>query len=99
MTKKKNLNKKTMVQVGDHLIDLNDVSSITKVRNGLYIIKFISNPNPTYACWVATKDITQLTKYFNVIESGVDVIKSKPKREVPDFYNFEDDDLYVRDDF
>ncbi len=36
----------------------------------LYIVRFISNPNPQYPCWVEKKDIGILIEQFNVIEKS-----------------------------
>src|SRR4030095_461985 len=70
MAKKKSKhssNKPTLLKVGKHYINPADVRSITEVRDGLYVVKFLSDPNPTYACWIEEEDIEFLLSHFNIL--------------------------------
>lgn len=58
----------TLVKVGNQYVNPADVSSIKYVRsNKLYIVNFISHPEPEYAFWVDGADIGDLVQYFNVV--------------------------------
>lgn len=46
-----------------------DVMPVRHERS-LYIVRFISNPNPQYPCWVEKKDIGVLLEQFNIVESS-----------------------------
>jgi len=68
----KKTDKPQLVKVGNHFINVKDVSAITKIngnseRGRLYVVRFISNPNPEYTCWVGEKDIQFLLEQFNII--------------------------------
>lgn len=39
-----------------------------RIERILYIVKFISDPNPEYPCWVEKKDIGVLLEQFNIVE-------------------------------
>lgn len=66
--------KPELVKVGKHYINVNDISCISQVRcsdeddnvKTLYVVRFISNPNPEYACWVEKKDLPFLLEHFEV---------------------------------
>ncbi len=45
-----------------------DEEPSSHVTRSLFIVRFISNPNPQYPCWVEKKDIGILIEQFNVIE-------------------------------
>ena len=62
-----------LIHCGNHLIDPNDVTCITKVasKKDLYIVKLRSNSNPEFPIWVNEKDITPLIQQFNVVTSEV----------------------------
>jgi hypothetical protein len=60
--------KPKLVRCGKTLINPLDVREIKQVKRGLYIVKFISDPNPDYPCWVLEADIEPLIKQFEVIE-------------------------------
>lgn len=67
-TKKIDLNKQTLIKVGNHLINPNEVRSISEVKKNLYIIRFCNENNPQYATWVDNeKDIAVLLRHFNII--------------------------------
>lgn len=62
-------NKKPMlIQCGKHLLSPTDVRVITKVRKDLYVVKFFSDPNPEFPCWIEAKDIGNLLSQFDIIE-------------------------------
>lgn len=60
-------NKKTLIKVGKHLIDPQDVAGISNVKNNLYVIRLFSAPNPTYATWATESEIGVLLKRFNIV--------------------------------
>lgn len=69
--------KPQLIKVGNHFININDVSRITKINRKecddadsriLYVVHFISNPNLEYTCWVSKKDIDILIDQFEIIE-------------------------------
>jgi hypothetical protein len=68
MTTKKN--KPMLIKCGKHFINPDDVSSIRNVKNGkLWIVKFKSEPNPEFGCFLDDKDeIAALLKYFDIKE-------------------------------
>jgi hypothetical protein len=81
MTKKATV-KPTLVKIGYHYIDPNDVASITKCRKKvideetgeeferkeqLYVVKLKSNPNPEFPIWVVGQtQIQKLLDYFDI---------------------------------
>lgn len=61
-------NKPTRIAVGNHLIDPEDVSCISKVKNGtLYIVRLKSLPNPEYPIWVKPAQIGTLLEHLNIV--------------------------------
>jgi len=76
--------KPVLIQCGKHLININDVRSISEVRatvedseegnlfgsrtrrKKLYIVKFISDPNPEYPIWINEENIGSLLKHFRI---------------------------------
>lgn len=73
MAKKINRRPK-LVKVGNHLINILDVSRITRIRGRdeetgkkLYVVKFTSDPNPEYPCWVSEDDMGFLMSQFNIV--------------------------------
>lgn len=63
-----------LVQVGKHYINPKDVRCISQVRPDLYIVKFLSDPNPQFATWVKAADIPALLKHFNVVADDNDIV-------------------------
>lgn len=63
------IKKPILIRCGKHLINPSDIRLITKVRKDLYVIKFFSDPNPDWACWVDAKDIGILLNHFEIIVS------------------------------
>ena len=63
------IKKPKLIQAGRHLININDVSCISRVRSDLYIVKLLSNPNPGHPIWIeGEKEIKKLTKHFEIIQ-------------------------------
>lgn len=70
MATKKNTKKKlpTLIKVGNHLIDPNDVACISKIKGrDLYVVRLKSQPNMEYPIWVNKVGISALTSHFEVI--------------------------------
>jgi len=68
--KKARESKPILIKVGNHLISPTDIRCISAVKKGkLYIIKFYSEPNPEFPCFVEPHDIGIILNYFNIIES------------------------------
>lgn len=67
-TRKKNT-KPVLVKVGKHFISPGDIRCITQVRRDLYVVKFYSDPNPEYPCWIEAKHIELLLQQFSIIVS------------------------------
>lgn len=63
------MKKPTLIKVGKHMISINDVRCISHVKKDLYIVKFYSDPNPTYPCWVDAKNIGALLEHFDIVSS------------------------------
>ena len=61
--------KPVLVKVGKHFISPGDIRCITQVRHNLYVVKFFSDPNPEYPCWIESKHIELLLAQFNIIVS------------------------------
>lgn len=71
-TTKRKSNKPTLIACGNHFINPLDISRITKVVKGnktLYVVKFYSDPNPDFACWIRGSEIDSLLDQFNIIVS------------------------------
>jgi len=66
MTKKLKL--PLLIKVGNHLIDPNDVSCITRIKDrNLYVVRLKSQPNMEYPIWVKKNEIAALTTHFEII--------------------------------
>lgn len=61
--------KPILIKVGKHFINPSDIRCITQVRKDLFVVKFISEPNPEWACWVNKDDIGKLLEHFEIIVS------------------------------
>lgn len=60
--------KPVLIKVGKHFISPSDIRCISEVKGGrLYIVKFYSEPNPEYPCFVEPKDIDVILNYFNIV--------------------------------
>ncbi len=71
--------KPTLIKCGNHFINPEDVSRITKINKGgidLYSVKFKSEPNPNFACWVHGPEIISLLEQFNIISSDGDEVQN-----------------------
>lgn len=72
-TNKRKSTKPTLIKCGNHFINPKDICRITKVNSksskDLYVVKFLSDPNPDYACWLRGEEITELLSQFNIIIS------------------------------
>lgn len=44
-----------------------DVQGEITVKKTLYVVRFVSNPNPAYPCWVNREDISILLEQFEII--------------------------------
>ncbi len=64
--------KLTLVKVGQHYIDPNDVACITKVQSkNLYIVRLKSQPNMEFPIWVNGERIAALLERFDIhVEDG-----------------------------
>ncbi len=68
--RKKEHQKPLLMKVGNHLISPTDIRCISAVKKGkLYVIKFYSEPNPEWPCFVEPKDIGIILDYFDIVES------------------------------
>lgn len=67
--KKKVEEKPKLVRVGKHFLSIKDIRGITQVRDDLYIVKFFSEPNPEFPCWVKRSEIGNLLEHFEIIET------------------------------
>lgn len=66
--RKAKITKPTLIKVGRHFISPEDIRCISEVKGGrLYIIKFYSEPNPEYPCFVEPKDIGIILDNFNIV--------------------------------
>lgn len=65
---KKKSNKPVLIQVGNHFISPADIRCISAVKKGrLYIIKFYSEPNPEYPCFVEPDEIAKVLDHFDIV--------------------------------
>ena len=65
----------TLIAVGNHMIDPNDVACISKVQNGrLYVVRLKSQPNMEYPIWVGKHQIEALVAHFNIIITDTEEI-------------------------
>jgi len=60
--------KPSLIKVGQHYLDPNDVAGIKHCKEDLYIVKLKSEPNPEFPLWMRTNSIEKLLKHFNIIE-------------------------------
>lgn len=58
--------RKTLFKCGHHLIDIDDILTISCVKKNLYIIKMKSNPDPEFPIWVNAQEVSPLLKKFNI---------------------------------
>ena len=71
-TKHRRSNKPTLIACGKHFINPKDIQRITKIEKGskvLYVVRFLSEPNPDFACWLRGDEIEPLLEQFNIIVS------------------------------
>jgi len=61
--------KPVLIKCGKHFISPGDVRCITQVKSDLYVVKFYSEPNPEYPCWIKEKEIGALLQHFEIIVS------------------------------
>lgn len=63
-------NRPTLIHVGQHLVDPNDVACITRIKGkSLYVVRLKSQPNMEYPIWVNKNEIGALIQQFNIVES------------------------------
>jgi hypothetical protein len=65
--KEKEKDKHTLVKIGRHYIDPNDVMGIKCAKDGLYIIVLRSDPEPRYPLWLKERDFEHAKEHFNII--------------------------------
>lgn len=64
----KRTKKPVLIQVGRHFIAPNDIRCISAVKNGkLYIIRFYSEPNPEFPCFVTPEEIGKVLNQFEIV--------------------------------
>ncbi len=64
------IKKPTLIAVGNHMVDPNDVSCITRINSkDLYVVRLKSQPNMEYPIWVKRSEIDALIEHFNIIVS------------------------------
>lgn len=60
--------KPVLIKVGNHFISPADIRCINSVKKGrLFIIKFYSEPNPEYPCFVEPQDIQAVLDQFEIV--------------------------------
>lgn len=60
--------KPVLIQVGRHFIAPSDIRCISSVKKGtLYIIKFYSEPNPEFPCFVTPEEIGKVLEHFDIV--------------------------------
>jgi hypothetical protein len=67
--------KPRLIKCGNHYINPADVSHIRSITREfpsgksktLYVVDFISNPNPEWSCWIPDDDIGVLLNEFEII--------------------------------
>lgn len=71
-TRKTKVVKPVLVQVGGHLIDVNDVACISSVQKGkLFVVRLKSQPNMEYPVWVKKHEIAALLEHFEIKVSDI----------------------------
>lgn len=71
VTKTKSIKKPILIKAGNHFIAPADIRCISSVKKGnLFIIKFYSDPNPEYACFVEPEDIGAILNHFNIVDGN-----------------------------
>lgn len=79
------IRKPRMIQVGSHLINPNDIACISRVKRGLYIVKRLSEPNPTFPIWVRGE--AELKALLDEFDIKVNEIDDEDDRSDPFFFN------------
>lgn len=69
-SKRKTKEKPVLVKCGNNFINPEDVSCIKNVKRGeLWIVKFKSEPNPDFPCWLNDEEeVIRLLEYFTIVE-------------------------------
>jgi CO dehydrogenase/acetyl-CoA synthase epsilon subunit len=69
-TVKPNLDKPTLIVVGESMVDVNDVAAIKKIRSktDLYVVVLKSQPNMEYPLWANGEEIAKLVEHFNIVD-------------------------------
>lgn len=59
--------KPTLVKCGETYINPKDVSSVRRVKMGLYIVRLTSEPNQVYPIWLREEEVSNLIQYFRIV--------------------------------
>lgn len=71
--------KPILVAVGQHMIDINDVACISRIKDRkLYVVRLKSQPNMEYPIWVNNRDIGPLLAQFNIIMTDENEVGDTP---------------------
>lgn len=66
------LKKPILIKVGNHLVNPDDVSCISKIKSKrLYIVRLKSQPNMQFPIWVGSNEIDSLIGYFEIKEEDI----------------------------
>ena len=61
------VSKPTLVKLGDHFLDPNDVAGFKQAKKGLFIIRLRSEPNPDFPLWISEREVECALQYFNIV--------------------------------
>lgn len=59
--------KAVLVKCGETYINPKDVSSIKKVKMGLFVVRMVSEPNPVYPIWLREAEVGNLIQFFKIV--------------------------------
>lgn len=59
--------KPTLIKIGKHYLDPNNVAGIKQAKDGLYIIMLKTEPEPQYPLWLSERDLHKALDFFDII--------------------------------
>jgi hypothetical protein len=64
--------KPTLVKIGKHYVNPENVTGIKQAKEGLYIIMLKDNPEPSFPLWLSGRALESAKKYFEILGEDVE---------------------------
>lgn len=61
--------KPKLVRIGKHFVDPTDVAGIKNCKDGLYLLRLKSEPNPEYPMWLSEREVERALEHFDITGS------------------------------